>query len=299
VSQLILLGERSEPIASATFFANLEPLRVNAAEVKLEREIESIESMFLVDSKGVAIGQLSLDHIFDATDKTWRGTFQTSTYMIPKSEERTLGIEVRLKERNLGGSSEELIEVDTFRITTQGDWTGGGINSAPNTFAFPKHQTAQGRITSVKNAMEETGVLPPGPNQQLASFRFSAESVAGTSVRIEHLEFQVSKSSDVAVSNWRLMTTDSPDYVSCTLSNGTVVSCLSLPETFGAISGSRTLRLVGDVVLDQGAQHPYLQVSLGQPGTVGENGAIRWTDGTGHFNWVELPAPIARSTKFE
>jgi hypothetical protein len=39
-------------------------------------------------------------------------------------------------------------------------------------------------------------------------------------------------------------------------------------------------------------------VDLGQPGSIGVNGAVRWTDGAGHYTWTEFTAPVVRGTRW-
>ncbi len=88
------------------------------------------------------------------------------------------------------------------------------------------------------------------------------------------------------------------DYNPCAVSD-TLVSCIAIPDELGTLTGPRTLRLFGDVSVDSGASSPFLQLSLNQAGSVGQSGAIQWTDGTGHFVWTELPSPVARGTMWK
>lgn len=284
-------------MASATFFAALEPVTVRGAEVKLKNKIDSIDAMFIVDRDGVELGQITLDKIFDSNEKTWRGQF-TGTYSIPKGEERTIGIEVRMKPKDGGGASEQLVQVDTFKISALGEWSQDSYTSAPNDFTFPKHQTAQAVITAVTNSLSETGAPPVGTKQLVAGFTVGGMRAQGSIFRVESFEFTVAQATSVHTSNWKLGTTEGGETMDCSTS-GTVVSCSNLPETLGTLSdGPRNFRLFADVTLDPGAQNPFLQVSLGEAGSPEAFGAISWTDGTGHFRWVDLPSPLARSTNW-
>lgn len=299
-SHFLILGEETPPIASAQFTASLEPARLISAEVKLKAKIDSISQMYVVNASGTTLGQLTLDHVYDNADKTWRGAFPSGSgaFVIPKDESRTLAVVLRMKERGSGGSSEELVQVDTFKVNAQGEYTGGSYNTAPNTFAFPKHQTAQGNVTTVTNALNDSDALPIGQNQLLGAFTFAGKHVAGSTLRIEHLEMDVSQAAAVSVSNWTLGVQDSSDRVTCTV-NGSVLSCSNIPAEMATITdGPRTLRVFGDVSLQSGAQNEFLQLSLNQPGDLATGGAVRWSDGSGHFSWTELAAPIARSTRF-
>ncbi len=299
-SQFLIAGERSPVIASATFFPNLEPVFVRRAEVRLKAEIEGIDTMYVVDSSGVELGTLSLDKIYDSTEKTWRGAF-SGNYRIEKSTQKTIGVEIRMKGRNQGGTSEELVQVDRFQLTTEGEWSTNSYTSGTDAGPHPKHQTAMGQITQVTNAQEDSGILPLGPGQQLAAFSVTAFAVEGATLRVENLEFQVAKSSSVLVSNWQLGIPDSNERLNCSYSEvNSSVSCLSLPESLGTLGGSgggtRTFRLFGDVTLASGATSKDMQISLNLAGNTETNGAVQWTDGSGHFRWVALDQPLARST---
>ncbi len=295
-SRFLIAGERSLPVAGISVFANLEPVFLLRAEVKLENEIEGIDSMYVVDENGTELAQLSLDKVFDPNEKTWRGIFVRKGNRIEKAEQKIFGVEVRMKARNQGGTSEELVEVDTFKITVEGEWSTETYTSGSDVGPFPMHQTSMGRIRAVRNAQEETSILPLGPGQQLASFAITGFAVDQVTNKIEHLEFQVSKSPLVNIANWQLGIPDSNERLACSTSDSTV-NCLNIPESLGTLSGSnRTFRLFGDVSLSSGATDKNVQISLNLAGNIGTNGAIRWSDGSGHFNWVELDQPLARST---
>ncbi|MDB4977834.1 MAG: hypothetical protein JWM56_20 [Candidatus Peribacteria bacterium] len=297
-SRFLMLGARSEPIASAQFFANLEPVLVRGARVKLTTGIDSIDAMYMVDTSGSLLGQLYLDGS-DTTNKTWRGTFASPYYEIPKAGTRTLGVEVRLKERNGGGTVDQLIQVDTLNLSMQGVWSEQTSDSASPTFTFPRHQSVQGRITSVANALDATGTLPVGSNQLVAGFTFTGVSIAPTKVQLEELVFAASKPEGMTLSSVQLGAQDTEERVSCSVTDS-VISCPNISVGIGTLQdGKRTLRLYATVGLVANMQNPFLQISLNEPGAIGSNGAVRWTDGTGHYNWVELDQPLARSTNWK
>ncbi|MDO8649671.1 MAG: S-layer homology domain-containing protein [Candidatus Peregrinibacteria bacterium] len=298
-SRILLLGERSKPIAGATFFSSREAMIVRTVKVKMEAKYESIDSLYFVDQDGKQIARLSLDP-FDTTDKTWKATLGSETSItLPKDEQTILGIEALLKPINAGGESQELLQVDEFSLTVEGEWTAETYQSLPSSNVYPEHQTAAAKVTGAKNAMAEKDALSLGSDQLIAAFSFSGVTVPTANLAIEHLTFQVSRASTVTVSGWELRSPDSSASVTCSVSND-IVSCSTLPAELGTIGSTpRVLRLYGDITLQTGAKNAFLQVSLNQPGTISENGAIRWTDGTGHFNWIEGDAPLARGTRWE
>ncbi len=297
-SRFLIAGERSAPIAAVNLFANLEPLYLNRAEVRLKADIDGLDAMYVVDGSGNTIGQLALDKIFDPTEKTWRGVFAQKFYRLEKGEQKSIGFEVRMKPRNQGGTSEETVQVDRIAITADGEWSTTTYTSGTDAGPFPKHQTAMGHIVSVRNAMESTGILPLGPGQQLAAFTITGQTVENVTLRIEDLLFQASKSTQVNVSNWQLGIPDSNERLNCSYNaSESAVNCLSIPALLGTLGGKmRTFRLFGDVSLVSGATEKTMQISLNLAGNLETSGAIHWTDESGHFQWVELGQPLARST---
>ncbi len=295
-SRFLMLGERSQPMASVSVFAELEPMFLRNAQVQLVQREDGIDTMFLVDADGVEIGQLSLDSLADSNRRTWTGNF-TGTYKINKGETKVLGVEVRMKPRDGGGVSDRQVQVNTMRLSTIGEWSSETVTTTPPTFTFPISQTTQARVTSVVNALPETGTLPLGNDQLLAAFTISGTHVPQASLKLETVEFNVS-SLNVNTSGWELGTQESPDRTPCTV-NGTTVSCSGIPEGIGTLTdGPRTLKLFADVSLPAGTVSPSLQVSINQPGGISDLGAIRWSDGSSTFGWTEFGTPIAKSTSW-
>ncbi len=299
-SRFLILGERSEPIASANFFSHQEAMIVRGATVKFKNEAKSIDALTLISSSGAELGRLTLD-VYDSTKKTWKATFSSGDgyTTLKQDQENTLAIEALLKGPSSGGFSEEMIQVDDFSLTVEGGFTHNTYASRPVDFPFPQHQTSFARITGVTNALEISGGLPVGNDELIAGFTFRAEEISQANTAISELEFEISKSSNVQSTGFTLEATDTNTTVECTVA-GNVVTCANIPEELGALqAGSRTLRLSADILLSSGAQNPFLQISLNQPGAIGTNGGVRWTDGSGDFNWMELAAPVARGTRWE
>ncbi|MBI1812925.1 S-layer homology domain-containing protein [Candidatus Peregrinibacteria bacterium] len=296
-SHFLILGRRSQPLADASFFAEHEGVYVQSATVVLKAKITSIDAMFLADQDGRDIGQLSLSHYLDDSDKTWKGTFISSGgYVISKGTQQVLAIEVRLNPKNNGGFPGQLVQVDRWSVGVRGqDSESTWIVPAPAT-VYPKHETAQGTITAVANAGDAQSVLATGTYQVLGAFSFSAKALTGATVRLRNLEFQVSKAPSVAVMNWSLASPSGGTHLSCSV-NGSTVSCSAIPPELGSIGRDPiVLRLYGDVAVDQGSVNPFLQVTLNQPGSLGDNGAVHWSDGASDYTWTELQSPIAKGT---
>lgn len=298
-SHFLILGTRTDPIASATFTASLEDMFLRSAQLKLKAKVDSIDALFLTAPDGHDIVRLSLDNT-DTSDRTWKGTVvDTGALVLQKDHDQTLAVIARLKSRDGGGHSDQLLQVDSIILSTEGLWSHNQYTSPSQTFAFPQHQTAQARVTSVSNALQATGTLPLGSDQTLAEFSFQGSAVTGATLKMENLEFTLSKATSIAVSTWQIGTTDGLTRSSCSV-NGSTLSCSALPDELGIVGATpRVLRLSGDVALDQGAQNAFLQVQLSSPGAIGQSGAIWWSDGSGHFTWTEMSAPIVSGTSWK
>lgn len=296
-TRFLTIGTTTLPIGSATFVSPLEPAIVRIVTVKFLQEVKSIDSLQIVDSHGVSVGKLILD-VTDDTHKTWRGTMLDSgAYVIPQNEERVLAVVPRLKTTDMGGRTEELVQILSFTLTVEGQWSGNSFNSSQQSFTFPKHQTVQGMLTNVKNALDPQGVLQRSGTQLLAAFSFSGSTVPGPlPLAVENLEFQVGKSDAVVVTDWQLGTPGGNTRIPCS-ANAAIVSCSSIPTDMGSIGATpRVLQLYGTPTVDQGATNVFLQIQLVEPGSLDTLGAVQWTDGAGHYRWLDVPFPVSQGT---
>lgn len=199
-----------------------------------------------------------------------------------------------LKERDAGGVSGEELRVSEFRIEGDGVWSNEEyIKTLTET--FPAFQTARARLVSVTNAEGRDGNLAFGPRQRIAAFRFEGEQDdGGAELRVISLTFQVSKSSDITLSNAVLRGRDAGDDHGCTVGSTTIV-CSDIPAAHGVVpDGGRVIELFVDVVSTGTVTSPLLQITINTPGTVDTAGHITWTDGTTTFTWVPFEQPVTR-----
>lgn len=292
-SQFLVLGKRSQSIGAMKLFADKEALLLTNVELKLRNRIVSVDRLYLVAEDGTQIGEINLDHFFDDTDRTYRGSFTANPYRIPKAKEVQFALEAQIKPGTSGGVSGQLLEIERLTLTANGEDSSSQYNGT-SSFTFPKHQTSYGHLTKVTSALAATEGLTLGTDQQVGSFVFEGTSVESAPLRISELVFQVSADPLVDAGNWKLGTADSPSRITCSASTNTV-SCLGIPPEFGTLSnGTKTLRLYADINLRQGSGRPFLQVSLNQPGDFDTTGSIRWNDGANTFSWTELPSPVVK-----
>lgn len=297
-SHLLLLGSMTPLVADGLFVFGHEEATVRIVNVRLDRTVESIESVILVDADGQEAGPLRPQTIDNKRE--WKGEFDgDKAARIPADRGVRLGLKVKLWGRGNRGESEELFQVREFDVVAQG--TGGQMRQLlAQDRHFPFHQTVQASVASVWNGGDTTGVLRTGKNRLLGSFAFSAKTLPETDAAIENLVFTL-RLDGVRISNWALQRPGMIDRVPCfvsTLEEDTI-DCVNIPRSVGLIgSNLLMLNVYGDIVLETSERHS-LQLILGDPGAIGRSGAVQWTDQTGHFVWMEGEYPLAEGTKWE
>jgi hypothetical protein len=245
----------------------------------------------------LTIGTLTLDP-YDNNHEKWLGHFPTGSgsYRVPKTVERVFGIVLRLKPYDQGGISGEHIIFDNFTVSAQGVDSLTSYDTGNIDFTPPEHDIVMAKVTAVANAGGDNGALASGTQRTIGAFTIAGTWLQTASLKATSLEFQVSKSPEVTVTNWKLRANDTNTTLDCTV-NGTTVSCSGLPTDLGIVTNPpRILQLTGDIAVAANAQNPFLQVALAQAGNYGTNGSIRWTDGVNSFAWVELSSPLATGT---
>lgn len=256
----------------------------------------SIDSLLVYDGDRHYLGRATLDAGV-AGGKRFQLKLLGNTFVIEKREERSVYVRALLKARDAGGSSGETFQVKEIRVEGDGMWSNESYGKTL-TETFPSFQTARARFTSIVNAEESTGILVAGPRQRIGSLRFTGERGDGSAeLRVMSLTFQVSKSSDVILTNVLLRGRDAGDDHGCTVGS-TIITCSDIPAGHGIVSdGGRVLELYADVAVTGAVASPFLQVTLNDPGTVDTAGHISWTDGTTTFTWVQFAQPVVRGIR--
>jgi hypothetical protein len=208
-----------------------------------------------------------------------------------------LALEARMKYPATGGFSRELLKVRRFLISVEPVDGGESRQLVPSNAHFPWQQPTIGRLEEVRNVLAETGALAAGQDRLLAAFSVDGAALSGSTIAVEHLSFRVRASLGVFVTNWELASPTSSLRHPCSREGTDIVNCLAIPSELGAIGEEpRVLRLLGDVSLE--SDHGSLQLILEKAGAFGELGSLRWTDGTGHYTWVEIAEPLFEGTEW-
>ena len=262
--------------------------------LRLRQEVKSLSGLVLIDSTGKQVGTLKLAGD-DVTNQRWKGEYATGSTVLRRDIPTQLGIRAILKtDRSI---SSELFDTAEFSLQVQGMQTGISKQIIPTATHYPYHQTALAHIQSIANILPATGKLQSGLRQKVASFGFSGTFVNGTSLSLEEVDLRIA-AAGVKVSNWKIGGDAEIQQAGCGIdsSDPMLLSCSSIPETVRSVNGMRVLSVFADVTVLSGSTLPTFQVSLPTPGSVGANGSVHWTDGTGHFNWIEGPTPLVNGT---
>jgi len=291
-SAFLMLGSTPiDIIADATFTARDVNAEVRSVRIDMTREVESFEEMYLIDSKGNTLVTLRLDpYNTDDDKKKWIGTLEEDVLTL-SSTGITLGLTAKLYSRDSARSTpEELIKVNDFLLSVQPTIGDEYLVYGENPH-YPQHQVVQAELNEVVN-LRSSGLLENGTKRLLGEFRFSANALTGSVPAVEHLTFNV-EALNVSVTNWRVGNGTSATTTSCALDGVNVISCFNIVQQLGAIDANGTeIQIFGDVTLTD--SNASLQVNLNSPGAIGADGAVRWTDGVGHYTWIRKSTPVAK-----
>lgn len=286
-SRLLLVGQRTQPVADGNFGSDTE-VTVQGAEVRFDRELQSLQGVTIVDALGQPLFTLQRQADEPGKRKIWRGTDDGEMLTIAANQKAKLGVVLDLKSPVDGGVSEEFVLVQAFYVTLTSTKNGDSAMVQSDKAVQPPSQTAYSRLTSVQNTMPD-GALAAGKKREIGRFSFASDVLTDAKLLITSLQFHLA-ATNVDLANIGLKLADMQE-TSCSRSssNPTLLTC-SLPEGRQDVVGAmREISVFADVTIPVGST-PSLQVSLQQPGSLTDLGDIEWTDGVGRFRWVDLPS---------
>lgn len=299
--KFLMLGTR-EIIGSGFFQPRSESVLVSNVTVKFRSEIKNIRSLHLVDEYGTRIAELNPD-TYDKNELTWKAARDdVDDYIIPV-QGKMLGVEAVLTDQD-SGFAEELVQLKWMSMNVspmgQSETSYQLVASSP---AYPSHQTSRARVDSIRNNKPPIVDLNGGQNILLAEFEIGGSHLDNAELQINHLTFTFAKKQGVSLSDFRLGAFHDTASVPCSLESGIYVNCMNIDNDIGKIEdGSVLFQLWGSLEIDESHSSPQLQIDLRHPGTLsttidpGTMGHVRWTDGTGAYNWVDFARPIAKGS---
>jgi hypothetical protein len=300
ISRFLIVGTRTPLVFDGKFTSPDEDAVIRIVEVTLRQEVKSILSMTLLDSTGKDIGTLTLSTDNNTENRKWRLVIPDNNgYKLLKGVPASIGVALNLRPRLNGGIANELMDgIDSFSMTVNGLSTNGSRNLVPAETHYPVHQTADGHITAVRNAGSGSYAMKIGSDRILGKFAISGETTTGGLVSLSSMEFTL-QSTDALVSNIRIGGPSPVQQADCGIDTvqASHVICSNIPDEFKAIGRSPLIITVyGDVGLRTGSTAGALQIIFAGRGQVGQNGAIRWQDGIGKYNWLESIVPLENGT---
>jgi len=288
VSRFLMSGEKTPVIMDGLYMYQDEDAVLRRATVLLRREIKSFDSLILVDEAGKEIVTLTLATSNNTDNRRFEAIVVDDRLRLVKNKPTRLGYKAVLKTRENGGVSNELVEVENAFIEVQSTETNVSRQIVPTDTHYPMHQTTQARVTAVRNVMSP-GSIQAGSDKQIASFSISGKSVSGATLSIANIEFILQKT-NVSATHIRIGGSSAVEQADCGLEQAEIlrITCPVIPDSFKTIGTTpRVISIYADVAVGDAGNTGSLQLLFEGRGKIGQNGAIRWSDGTASYNWVE------------
>lgn len=294
-NRFLLLGRATSPVLDGTVMADDEDILVSISDLILRREVRSIEKMWLVDEKGIEVAEYLISTT-DTEKRRWKAQASSQSYRIVKNVPTLMGVKVKLKDRSAGGSSDEVFEVERFSIDAVGAVSGQTRQIVPTNQHYPLQLTAQAELTGVKNALADAGTMQQGLRKVIGSFTFSGTILPNAQLTLSEVNVRIERSG-VSLSRIRIGSAAEVEQTDCSVdgADSSLVSCSFIPDALDDVVPGRTLSIIADVSVTSGDQGT-LRVTLPDAGALGTNGSVKWTDGTGRFNWIDTTSPLATGT---
>lgn len=294
ISRFLMAGTTTPVVLDGLATAGDADTDIYRVELELQREIVSIDTMMLVDPYGRTIVEL-LPQSYSNQDRTkWRADAGTGVYMIPKNTSQRLGIRLKLDPYAGGATSNELFELKTLSIWTVDRGTNVSRQIVPADTHYPLSQTSFGRITSVRNTLATSLTVPQGQGRTLGTFALSGTGATGASIDAESLMFQLT-ATDVSVSGLKITGIPGAMQGDCGTesSEGTVLITCLIPESLQRLGSEPTIfAITANLTVAAAKNAGMVQLTSLGNGGIGTIGAVRWTDQSGIFNWIEADIEV-------
>lgn len=298
-SQFLLLGEVGPVLGAASIFLEQEPLQVTSISVNLTQQVETVDAMLVYDDQRRFLGTALLDPS-TSTNRSYKVTLASDAFVVGKREERTVYVRPRLTSRDMGGQSNQIVQISSVTVRGNGVWSSQQYTKVSSESSrFPVFVTARSIITSVKRIGEATTSLLTGTQRNLGAFEFSGrKSDSSAHIDLTRLTFDIGQTGGVSLSNVSLGAVGINEKFSCTTGVSQIV-CSAIPDFYGSLTDApRQLTVYGDIAASD-ELHASLRLTLNSAGDSDTDGAISWSDGSTSFGWVSVPEPVGEGTYFK
>lgn len=291
-SHFLLLGEVSPLLAGVRVSLQEEPFDVRKVSIILTADVPSVESVLVYKETGEELGLATR-----RSSGRYELDLPTGKFILPQRNEVSLYVRARLRPWEDGGESGQSVRVSSIEVRGNGVWSTVSYTKS-STETLPTFVTARGLITLIERLGSKEDVLVSGTRRLLGNFRFTTRVTDGhAQMRLSSLSFQIEQVGGVTLSNVTLRRDGDATSHICSVS-GSALTCSALPESTGTIGTTSKLLLYGDVSVPAQAERPSLRLTLNDPGTPSQAGAVTWTDGTSTFTWLPLEQPMVEGTLF-
>ena len=292
-SSFILAGERSPLILGGTVISTDEASILRFVRFVLRNKVTPIDNVYLVDKDGDVITELKLALNDNDDDDKWEALTPDSTYVFPANESVKVGIAFDMYPFGGGGGSNQLVEVESFQIQTEGQTTGNAKYLFTDNQVYPVHQTSFATLTRAVSTLPMIGTIQAGEQRQIASFRLESDTATGATLSIESVEL-IMTAANVNVSNVRIGDVAKNSFVDCGLEKleRIYVTCGVLPENLTNVPASGlNVSVYADLAV-LGSGNGSLFVEMESRGMIGQPGTFTWSDEIGQFSWIEEDVPF-------
>jgi hypothetical protein len=290
VSRFAVAGSYTAALTESVINTPSEDVRVRTVEIELRDEVESLESLVLVDDTGRELATLAPRFYSNDDNVYWRVDLDDAAAVLAKSSAIRVGVRAHMKTSTGGALSNEIMEVRSVQIATTGIDTNTLYYFSAEGNQILTHQTSFGRLTMIHNDLGSQSQQSAGDNRLLGRFAVTGESAGSAQVRLQTLYFLL-QSTDVNVSNIRIypagnLNEDSGCAVE-TQPSGRLVICV-IPTSQQVMSPTPVVfEVVATLAIAGAKQSGTAQLVTPGPGSVTSVGAASWSDGTETFSWIE------------
>ncbi len=296
-NSFLLTGQRSPLILGGNVTSADESSMLRFVNLTLRRELNSLGRVYLVDSNGAVITELAEATNNNADHRKWEAITPTSTFAFVANLPVKVGIVFDLDPKDGGGSSNELVEIESFSIQGESQTTGNTKYLLLDNQVYPVHQTAFGKLTHAKSVLPSSGTLQVGSQKQIASIRFMAQTATGGTVYAKSAELLL-ETVDANVTNIRIGDASKNQFSDCGLEKlgVTHIVCSGLGENGTWVPAEGVVVSVYADISLSGSGNGQVTVTPESRGSIGHAGSFTWTDGSGNFNWIEEDALFGGAT---
>jgi hypothetical protein len=292
-NSFFLTGERSPLALGGMVTSDAEASVLRMVRVVLRRKVTSIDKAYLVDANGTVIAEMKFVTNNVEADRMWEASVPESAHTFAANTPTKVGVMFDLYEKGSGGGSNQLVEIESFQIQTEGTATGNTKYLLLDSQVYPVHQTAFGRMVTATSALPASGTVQAGSQRLIASLRVTSDTATGGAVSVQGLEV-IASLADVGMTNVRIGNATQNRLADCGIQRleQTVITCDAMPEGFGVVPpAGLTVNVYADLALT-GANNGTLNLTFNDRGRIGDNGSLTWSDGASSFTWLEEGSPF-------